>query len=85
MNRTRVSCLNQIIPRFTALQVYQAVLEAQASEHAARMISMQNATDNAMELSGVLQLEYNKVRQQSITNDMLDIAGGAEALSKSLN
>jgi F-type H+-transporting ATPase subunit gamma len=77
--------LNQIIPRFTALQVYQAVLEAQASEHAARMISMQNATDNAMELSGVLQLEYNKVRQQSITNDMLDIAGGAEALSKSLN
>jgi F-type H+-transporting ATPase subunit gamma len=77
--------LNQIIPRFTALQVYQAVLEAQASEHAARMISMQNATDNAMELSDVLQLEYNKVRQQSITNDMLDIAGGAEALSKSLN
>ena len=76
--------LNQIIPRFTALQVYQAVLESQASEHAARMVSMQNATDNAMELSGVLQLEYNKVRQQSITNDMLDIAGGAEALSKSL-
>jgi F-type H+-transporting ATPase subunit gamma len=77
--------LNQIIPRFTALQVYRAVLEAQASEHAARMISMQNATDNAMELTGVLQLAYNKVRQQSITNDMLDIAGGAEALSKSIN
>jgi F-type H+-transporting ATPase subunit gamma len=77
--------LNQIIPRFTALQVYRAVLEAQASEHAARMISMQNATDNAMELTSVLQLAYNKVRQQSITNDMLDIAGGAEALSKSTN
>ncbi len=77
--------LNQIIPRFTALQVYRAVLEAQASEHAARMISMQNATDNAMELTSVLQLAYNKVRQQSITNDMLDIAGGAEALSKSIN
>jgi F-type H+-transporting ATPase subunit gamma len=77
--------LNQIIPRFTALQVYQAILESQASEHAARMVSMRNATDNAIELSGDLQLEYNKARQQSITNDMLDIAGGAEALTKSLN
>lgn len=76
--------LNQIIPRFTSLQIYQAVLESVASEHAARMVSMRNATDNAVELSGELQLEYNKARQQSITNDMLDIAGGAEALSKSL-
>jgi F-type H+-transporting ATPase subunit gamma len=76
--------LNQIIPRFTSLQIYQAVLESVASEHAARMVSMRNATDNAVELSGELQLDYNKARQQSITNDMLDIAGGAEALSKSL-
>jgi F-type H+-transporting ATPase subunit gamma len=76
--------LNQVIPRFTSLQVYQAILESQASEHAARMVSMRNATDNANELGNELQLDYNKARQQSITNDMLDIAGGAEALSKSL-
>jgi len=71
--------LDEIIPRFTALQVYQAILESQASEHAARMIAMRNATDNAHELVGALQLAYNKVRQQAITNDILDIVGGAEA------
>jgi F-type H+-transporting ATPase subunit gamma len=74
--------LDQIIPRFTALQVYQSILESLASEHAARMVAMRNATDNANELVGELQLQYNKVRQQLITNDMLDIAGGAEALAK---
>ena len=73
--------LDEIIPRFTALQVYQSVLESQASEHAARMIAMRNATDNAKELVGALQLAYNKVRQQGITNDILDIVGGAEALA----
>jgi len=73
--------LDEMIPRFTALQVYQAVLESQASEHAARMVAMRNATDNARELVGALQLAYNKVRQQGITNDILDIVGGAEALS----
>jgi F-type H+-transporting ATPase subunit gamma len=73
--------LDEIIPRFTALQVYQAILESLASEHAARMIAMRNATDNAKELVGALQLEYNKVRQQAITNDILDIVGGAEALA----
>lgn len=71
--------LDEIIPRFTALQVYQAVLESQASEHAARMVAMRNATDNAKELVSALQLAYNKVRQQAITNDILDIVGGAEA------
>ena len=75
--------LNEIIPRFTALQVYQAILESLASEHAARMIAMRNATDNAHDLVGALQLEYNKVRQQGITGDILDIAGGAEALAQS--
>ncbi len=75
------SILDEIIPRFTALQVYQAVLESQASEHAARMIAMRNATDSAKELVGALQLAYNKVRQQGITNDILDIVGGAEALA----
>lgn len=74
--------LDEMIPRFTALQVYQAVLESQASEHAARMIAMRNATDNARELVGALQLAYNKVRQQAITNDILDIVGGSEALAQ---
>jgi F-type H+-transporting ATPase subunit gamma len=74
--------LDEIVPRFTALQIYQSILSAQASEHAARMIAMRNATDNANELAGLLQLEYNKARQQSITNDLLDIAGGAEALAQ---
>lgn len=80
----QLEILDQIIPRFTALQVYQAILESTASEHAARMVAMRNATDNALELSGILSLEYNKARQQSITNDMLDIAGGAEALAQSM-
>ncbi len=73
--------LNQIVPRFTALQIYQAILSAQASEHAARMVAMRNATDAANDLISTLQLEYNKLRQQLITNEMLDITGGAEALS----
>jgi F-type H+-transporting ATPase subunit gamma len=73
--------LDEIIPRFVALQVYQAILESLASEHAARMLSMKNATESATEFADVLQLEYNKARQQSITSEMLDIAGGAEALS----
>ncbi|MFN2194582.1 MAG: ATP synthase F1 subunit gamma [Anaerolineales bacterium] len=75
--------LDEVIPRFTALQVYQAIQESLASEHAARMVAMKNATDNATELAGALQLEYNNARQQSITNEMLDIAGGAEALAQS--
>ena len=75
--------LDEIIPSFTGLQVFQAILESFASEHAARMVAMQNATDNAAELAGLLQLEYNKARQLSITSDILDIVGGAEALAKS--
>ena len=73
--------LDEIIPRFTALQVYHAILESLASEHAARMVAMRNATDNAIELVGDLQLQYNKARQQTITSDLLDIVGGAEALT----
>jgi F-type H+-transporting ATPase subunit gamma len=72
--------LHAIVPRFTALQIYQAILESQASEHAARMVAMSNATENATELTSHLQLEYNKLRQQTITSDLLDIAAGAEAL-----
>jgi F-type H+-transporting ATPase subunit gamma len=74
--------LDEIVPRFTALQVYQAILESLASEHAARMVAMKNATDSATELAGALQLEYNKARQQNITNEILDIVGGAEALDQ---
>jgi F-type H+-transporting ATPase subunit gamma len=74
--------LNEVVPRFTALQVYQAIIESLASEHAARMVAMKNATDSATSLAGSLQLEYNKARQQTITNELLDIAGGAEALAQ---
>ena len=73
--------INMIVPRLTELQVYQAITESLASEHAARMVAMQNATDNAVDLSAALRLEYNKARQKAITSDMLDIAGGAEALT----
>ena len=79
-----IQILDEIVPRFTALQIYQAILESLASEHAARMVAMKNATDSATELVSVLQLEYNKARQQSITNEMLDIAGGAEALVQAM-
>lgn len=76
--------LDEIIPRFTALQVYQAILSSQASEHAARMVSMRNATDSARDLVTILQMDYNKARQQAITNEMLDIAGGANALAETI-
>lgn len=72
--------LDDIVPRFTRLQVYQSLLEALASEHSARMVAMNNATDNAAELVDILTLERNKARQASITSEILDIVGGAEAL-----
>lgn len=76
-----VSLLDTIIPRFTQLQIYQSVLEALASEHSARMVAMNNATDNAAELIEILTLDRNKARQASITNEILDIVGGAAALA----
>ncbi len=72
--------LDTILPRFTELQVYQAALEAAASEHAARRTAMRNATDNAEELLQELTIIRNKARQHAITKELLDIAGGAEAL-----
>jgi len=75
------SILDEIIPRFTMLQVFHAVIESLASEHSARMVAMKNATDNATDLADALQLDYNKARQQAITSELLDIAGGAEAIS----
>lgn len=74
--------LDTLLPRFTELQIYQALLEALASEHSARMVAMRSATDNANELIGDLTLTYNKARQEAITTEMLDIAGGAEALAQ---
>jgi F-type H+-transporting ATPase subunit gamma len=72
--------IEQIVPRFTELQIYQAILESLASEHSARMVAMRNATDNATTLIDDLTIGYNKARQQGITSELLDIAGGAEAL-----
>lgn len=72
--------VDEIVPRFTELQLYQALLEAQAAEHAARMNAMRSATDNASQLVDDLTLEYNKARQAAITNEILDIVGGASAL-----
>jgi len=76
------SVLEAVLPRFTTLQVYQAALEASASEHAARRMAMRNATDNAEDLLRELTLMRNKARQQAITRELLDIAGGAEALQQ---
>jgi F-type H+-transporting ATPase subunit gamma len=74
--------LDVVLRRFTELQIYQAILEALASEHSARMVAMRNATENANELVGDLTLSYNRARQEAITEEMLDIAGGAEALAR---
>jgi F-type H+-transporting ATPase subunit gamma len=73
--------LDVVVPRFTQLQIFQSVLEALASEHSARYVAMNNATDNAGELIEILVLERNKARQASITSEILDIVGGAEALA----
>jgi F-type H+-transporting ATPase subunit gamma len=76
--------LDEIVPRFTELQLYQAVLESQASEHSARMVAMRSAADNASQLSTDLTLLYNKARQSAITAEILDIVGGAEALQETI-
>jgi F-type H+-transporting ATPase subunit gamma len=70
----------ELIPRFIKTKIYYALAESQTSEHAARMASMENATNNCGELITHFTLVYNKTRQQSITNEMMDIVGGAEAL-----
>lgn len=76
--------LDSILPRFTELQIYQALLESVASEHSARMVAMRNATENARELIDSLTLAMNKARQWNITREMLDIVGGAESLRQTL-
>ena len=73
--------LAALLPRFVDMEVYHAVLESIASEQSARMVAMRNATDNANELIQDLTLMYNKARQEMITKELLDITGGAEALT----
>lgn len=77
--------LQEIVPRFTELQLYQAMLESRASEHSARMVAMRNASENAGQLVSDLTLEYNKARQAAITAEILDIVGGTEALQSSVD
>ena len=69
--------LSQLIPKLAHLMLYTALLDSVASEHAARMVAMQTATDNADELLRQLNLQYNKSRQQAITSELLDIVGGS--------
>ena len=69
--------LTLLIPKLAHLMLYTALLDSIASEHAARMVAMQTATDNADELLRQLNLQYNKSRQQAITNELLDIVGGS--------
>ena len=73
--------LAELIPTSIKSQVYKALLDSQASEHGARMTAMHKATDNATELRDGLKLQYNKARQAAITNEILEIVGGAEALA----
>jgi F-type H+-transporting ATPase subunit gamma len=74
------SIIDRFIPHYLFTKVYFALVESQTSEHASRMAAMENATSNCGEMIDHLTLVYNKTRQQSITNEMMDIVGGAEAL-----
>ena len=73
--------VNNIIPNSLKVQLFKALLDSNASEHGARMTAMHKATDNAKDLVGELKLQYNKARQASITNEILEIVAGAEALN----
>ncbi|MFL6583095.1 MAG: ATP synthase F1 subunit gamma [Chthoniobacterales bacterium] len=77
---TAESVLDVMLPYYIHYQVYQMILDARASEHSARMVAMKNATDNAVQLIKDLTLEYNKVRQASITTELLEIATAQMAL-----
>ncbi len=73
--------VEDIIPKSLKIQLFKAFLDSHASEHGARMTAMHKATDNASELKRTLTLEFNKARQAAITNEILEIVGGAEALN----
>jgi len=74
--------LNRLLPKYLEIQILKAILESQTSEHAARMTAMDTASNNCKELIADLTLIYNKARQATITKELLDIVGGAEALRK---
>ena len=75
------SILEQLLPRYIEVQIYQAILETAASFFSAQMVAMRNATENANELVQDLSLTYNKVRQANITNQVTEIASAAEAMA----
>jgi F-type H+-transporting ATPase subunit gamma len=76
----RSAIIETLLPKYVSTKIYYALVESQTSEHAARMSAMENATSNCGEMVRYLTLVYNKRRQESITNEMMDIVGGAEAL-----
>ena len=78
---SKVEIVQQLIPKSLKTQLYKSVRDSFASEHGARMTAMHKATDNATELRDQLKLTYNKARQAAITNEILEIVGGAEALN----
>lgn len=78
---SKVEIVEQLIPKSLKTQLYKAIRDSFASEHGARMTAMHKATDNAGELKDQLTLTYNKARQAAITNEILEIVGGAEALN----
>lgn len=73
--------VEELLPKTLKTQLYSILLESYAGEHGARMTAMHKATDNAAELNRTLKLDYNKARQAAITNEILEIVGGAEALN----
>lgn len=77
---SQVEIYNQLLPKNIEIQIYRALLESQASEEAARMTAMENATKNAEDMIDNLTLQFNKARQASITKELMDIVGGVEAL-----
>ncbi len=78
---SKMEIIEELIPKSLKMQLYKAVRDSWASEHGARMTAMHKATDNATELRDQLKLTYNKARQAAITNEILEIVGGAEALN----
>lgn len=78
---TKAEIVEQLIPKSLKTQLYKSIRDSFASEHGARMTAMHKATDNATELRDQLKLTYNKARQAAITNEILEIVGGAEALN----
>ena len=78
---SKVEIISELIPKSLKTQLYKSVRDSYASEHGARMTAMHKATDNATELRDQLKLTYNKARQAAITNEILEIVGGAEALN----